>query len=280
MSIVRDIHETNRYYWLWISLLAWLVILTIIFEVEILFPQITQVAHATKGLVQPTLLWSLLLFIIVIGGGIRLGSNLRARDIGLSMSQIPTGLIVTLGVWVTLQVILLFIALIGKESSVSLSTAFETEQWTTTLGLLTAQVLGNALAEESMFRGFLMPQLYLKFGGRRDKIFWYPMLWAILASQLGFSLIHIPNLYHQEIPGVEIVGALAIIFALGVFLALLYIRTANLFVCVGLHTLLNTPTPLVHPVVQPQLDVLQLIVLVLALLVLVLWPLLKKNPII
>lgn len=277
MSIVRGIHEINRYYWLWASLLAWLAILTISFEVKNLFPQISQVAHVTKGLVQPTLLWSLLLFIIVIGGGIRLGSNLRARDIGLSMSQIPTGLFVTLGVWVALQVILLFIALIGKESSVSLNTTFETEQWTTTLGLLTAQVIGNALAEESMFRGFLMPQLYLKFGGRKDRIFWSPMLWAIFASQLGFSLIHIPNLYHQGIPGVEIVGTLAITFALGVFFALLYIRTANLFVCVGLHALFNTPTPLVRPVIQPQLEVLQLIILVLALLVLVLWPLLSPE---
>jgi membrane protease YdiL (CAAX protease family) len=269
VSVVGGIREISSN-WLWACLLAWPVVIVICFG--ILLPPATQVARATNGLVQPTLLFSALLFFVVIVGGIRLGGNLRGRDIGLSASKIPEGFTVTLGVWVVLQLTLLFVALLWSDSSVSLSRGFETGRWTTTLGLFAAQLLGNAFVEEAMFRGFLMPQVYLKLGGRRDQLRWRPMLWALLASQLGFALVHIPNLHRLGPPGVGPVGSFAMIFALGVFFALIYIRTANLFVGIGLHALINTPMPLVRPVVSPEV-----VVFVLALLVLALWPLLSHR---
>lgn len=66
--------------------------------------------------------------------------------------------------------------------------------WTTTSvprALLWAAVmfLATALYEEIAFRGFLFPQLYLKFTGSDRARFWM----ALLASQVVFAAAHIPG---------------------------------------------------------------------------------------
>ena len=62
---------------------------------------------------------------------------------------------------------------------------------TVVTGALIAQLLGNALYEEITFRGFLLPQLYLKLERWQDR----PALriaCAVLLSVAMFALIHIP----------------------------------------------------------------------------------------
>ena len=210
MSVAKGVREVG-WYWLLTSVLAWPLVIVACFGV--LLPPAIEIGRATRGLIQPTLLFSVVLFVVVVLGGVRWGGRLRASDIGLVASRIRMGLLVTLGVWVTLHVILLIVTLVGRESAVSLNPG----PWTMTLGLLAGQVFGAAFVEESMFRGFLVPQLYLKFGGRGDRTLWRPMLGAILVAQLAFALIHIPNLHRLGVPGGSPAGKLAVIFVLGVF---------------------------------------------------------------
>src|SRR5690606_32107815 len=67
---------------------------------------------------------------------------------------------------------------------------------------------------------------------------------ALLISQVAFALSHIPNrIYLRMSPG-DIVIDLLMLVGWGVLYTLLYLRTDNLFLVVGVHALGNTPTTL------------------------------------
>ena len=270
MLIFRDIHVVS---WrrILVACVFWPTVVLICFN--LLLPRIGELESATYGLVQGTLVYSILLFIVVVFIGMGLwGGELRASDIGLAASKLPTGLLVTFGGWAALHLIVLIITL-SRDPALSIGTAWKTGRWTWEIGLFTNQILGNALVEELMFRGFLIPQLYLKFSGTRDQTRWIPLVGAIVVSQLYFALIHIPNLHNLSIPvGGGSVGMLAAIFVTGVVQAVLYLRTGNLFVGVGFHALVNAPTLLMQSAIPPEP-----IVFGLMLVVLVAWPWFSKQ---
>lgn len=114
------------------------------------------------------------------------------------------------------------------------------------IGGFVGQVFGNALYEETVYRGFLLPQFAKKFTPlSRSESPRTAFLLALLISQTVFTLVHVPG---RLTAGVEIGSRpvfLAAPFVLGVLFALVYARTGNLFVTVGLHTLVNNPVLLV-----------------------------------
>ncbi len=79
--------------------------------------------------------------------------------------------------------------------------------------------------------------------------------------------LHIPN----RIAFDQGLGDLPLLAALGVLFALVYLRTGNLFLAVGLHTLHNTPTMLFARVVGYEIPLV-----VLELLLLIFWPRLER----
>jgi len=92
-----------------------------------------------------------------------------------------------------------------------------------------------------VFRGFLLPQCLLL------TLFWMPsgragipLLVALLLSQALFAVPHVfYNAYEPQ--GQWILMAQ---FAMGLLLGGVYIRTGNLFLAMGVHTLANNPGPL------------------------------------
>jgi membrane protease YdiL (CAAX protease family) len=137
------------------------------------------------------------------------------------------------------------------------------------LGLLLAQVLGNALFEEVGYRGFLLRQFELRLGwvtGRRRRL----AVAAALSLAL-FALMHVPNRLSAGFAGADLATSVLIALALGVLLTLLYLRTGNLLLVVGVHALINTPTLLVASPASHE------IVEVLAVLLLVAWPRLTRT---
>jgi hypothetical protein len=56
------------------------------------------------------------------------------------------------------------------------------------LGLLVAQLFGNALYEGVLFRAVLLDRLVLKL---RDRRWGFPL--ALVGSQTIFALLHVPN---------------------------------------------------------------------------------------
>jgi len=97
---------------------------------------------------------------------------------------------------------------------------------------------------------------------------------AVFASQVLFSLIHIPN----RIAGGSIVTTnfaleLVVLFLAGVILALIYIRTQNLIFLIGGHSLLNIPFNLI----QTDRTIASIIIIILMVLIAVFWTKLAKG---
>jgi membrane protease YdiL (CAAX protease family) len=70
-------------------------------------------------------------------------------------------------------------------------------------------------------------------------------------------------------------GELALLFGLGVLLALLYWRTANLYVCVGVHALSNAPLLAVRQQIDISTD--GMIAAVASVVVILLWRLPRDS---
>lgn len=162
--------------------------------------------------------------------------RLRPGDVGLRVRDVGRGLAFTASYFGLLQLALLAFAGLSGVEVVNLWAGVGA----LTAGyLLLAQLVGNALYEEVAFRGFLLPQLFLKFRrlGAAAAI-----VLAVLASQALFALAHVPNrLWVTGLGAAELPGALLPLFLLGLYFALLYLLTANLSAVVGVHALINEP---------------------------------------
>lgn len=222
--------------------------------------------RATGGLVTRTLVANVVLLGIVLLIVLGLG-HLKPGDVGLRWSQVGVGVAVTAGAWLLMQ-------LAGLASGLVTGTLALAPTWgdvgvLAVLGALLGQLLGNALTEEVTWRGFALPQAY----GRLAKRAWWhahtgwTLIGALILSQGLFALIHLPNRLVSGFSGWELVLGLLVPCLLGVVFALVYLRTGNLFVAVGLHALVNAPTLLFAAG-----SVSAMVMLAVVALVLLIWP--------
>lgn len=245
-----------------VALITWL------FRTEVFTP----VVDATAGLVNRTLLGNALPLALVVGLLIfRLG-DLRARDIGLVWSRIPLGITVTASIWLLVQGIQ---AVSAQLLNGTVEPAAKWSEWgiTPVLGALIGQLLGNALYEELVYRGFLFAQILLQLRRRWPTSAYRPLVAASLTSQALFAARHIPSALAEGMPAIDMALDLLRLIVLGILLALLYVRTANLFIVIGVHTLMNAPTALFSSVIIDA----SVLVILLAILLLCLWPGRKKR---
>jgi membrane protease YdiL (CAAX protease family) len=187
-----------------------------------------------------------LLAIVVLGIMFAWG-KLGPRDVGLRREHLGTGVLMTVVLWLFAQLGIVvwqaaFGGPVGAGGPLDLNPLWNGGA-TVVLGLLAAQLLGNALYEEITFRGFLLPQLYLKMERWRDR----PAIRiaaAVVLSVMMFALIHIPIRLWTGVTFAELPGSLLWVGLLGVVYAVIYLRTGNLFFTVGAHALSNAPTML------------------------------------
>lgn len=202
------------------------------------------VYDASLGLVSPTLIAGLLQTLILIVGIVLGLGRLPPRAIGLQADKLPPAIAWTLGAWLLCQVIALCGAGAGGQES-GLSGHWMPGAWTGTTGNLLGQLLGNALAEELQYRGFLLVQFFLILGA------WYPerksAALAIFFAALVFAALHIPNRIQKGFDTADafLVDQLVLIFA-GTLFGWAYWRTRNLFAIVGFHSLVNEPSMLLQ----------------------------------
>nr|WP_303652714.1 CPBP family intramembrane glutamic endopeptidase [Paludisphaera mucosa] len=119
------------------------------------------------------------------------------------------------------------------------SSAWSSGTWPAAAGLWIAQFLGNAFFEEVMYRGFFFPQIHLlaarKLPGRPAAC----LAVALVLSQGVFTAIHIPVNVAHGVPAIYML----VQFAVGLVLAGIYLASGNLFLAMGVHTLVNEPPP-------------------------------------
>ncbi len=197
-------------------------------------------ASATGGLFTGSLLANLVFIGVLVLAIIVYFGRLRAYDVGVVLRRIPMGIVYTLSFWGAAQLINLIAGLLtyGK---VSIS-----PEWANPgvmIGMILTQILGNALFEEIAYRGFMFPQVYLRLSSLRDRP-WGRLIVALLISQGLFALSHIPNRIYLGMSPSDIAADLVVLLLLGALFTLIYVRTDNLFIVVGVHALGNTPTVL------------------------------------
>ena len=174
------------------------------------------------------------------------------RDLGWRVADLLPGLFATLVLWAAMQVSTMISAQVTGTPLVLGAGWSMHALGGAMLGPLLAQLAANALMEETNFRAFLWPQIALRLRLRLRP----PLALAVaaLASQLVFAVMHVPiRLYGGADPAT--LGMMLVnLFAIGLVFCLLYAWTRNLFIVVGYHALLNTPTMIFDPVgPSPQL---------------------------
>lgn len=216
------------------------VAVAVLFSLSSWFPRagLDQLKQATAGWVQPTLVGSLaaalVAYALVFGPG-----RQRAGDVGWRTAAIAPALLVTALLWLAMQLAGWLAVGFGNWPGLH-------RNWLAgagvALGPLIAQLCATALFEETLFRGWLWPQLGLRLRGWVSP--WLAVALALLLSQALFALLHLPGLLHAGIGGNALGAALLMLFVSGLVLALVYAATGNLFIAVGVHALGNAPMPL------------------------------------
>lgn len=192
-------------------------------------------AEATGGWFTGSLLVNLIGIFFLIMVIIARYGDLRGSDIGWTDRHLPIGIGLTALFWGAAQLIHLIAGWL-QNGVIRLHPAWDDPG--AVVGALLTQIFGVALFEEIAYRGFLFPQLYL----RREGSPWARMIWALVVSQAIFALSHLPNRLYRGLTLGEIALDLPMLMGWGIFYALIYLRTDNLFLAVGAHALGNAPT--------------------------------------
>lgn len=217
-----------------------LVILEIIFAMTVnllFFEQGTfnGVNRITNGWVNPTLCAGLLGLLVIAVLYLMFMVRIPPRDLGLKGEKLLAGCLWTFLFWIAVNALSIGFALLaGADLTMNKDLAAHPNE---VLGQLLGQLFGNALLEEIAFRGFLFVQIYLwltRVNKSSSRIFR-----AMLVSQTIFALMHIPNRIYGGLSGMEFVYDFLQLVILGMLFALIYVLTRNLFIVVGIHSLLN-----------------------------------------
>lgn len=191
--------------------------------------------------------------------------KLSLQDIGIVWGKLPFAILLWVGIWLLVQGIELVAGLLLRGN------AKIDPAWSggglAIVGLLAGHLFGTALYEEMAFRGFLLRQCFLNLQGWSKNRQVLLASVAILISQLAFTLFHVPWKLMTQMWSASTMGELSGVLLTGIVYSLLYLRTDNLFLVMGIHALGNAPTSLIAPTIgTPNL------LLLFTIVIWILWP--------
>lgn len=205
-------------------------------------PVLAPVVQVTGGLVTTQLVVGLFQLGVIVGGLVWLVGGLHPVHVGLDPDDLRNGVLLAVVLWFVVQ----FVGVVasGLSGTVTLSPLWQAIGPRGMLSNLLAEVLGTAPMEEAVYRGLFLTQGYLLarrvLDDRRASL-----ALAILGSQVVFALAHVPaRLVVGTQLGLPLGQDLLLTLVLGVVFAVVYLRTGNLFVAMGVHVLSNDPTSL------------------------------------
>jgi membrane protease YdiL (CAAX protease family) len=199
-------------------------------------------ASATGGLLNGSLVANVVFLVMLTGWVMLRRGGLRPYDIGLIPRHIGLGIVFTLAFWGAAQLVHLIAGVLAT-GEIRLHPYWGQPGVSFMIGQVLAQLIGNALFEEIAYRAFLFPQLYLYFE-RHFANPWRRLFAALFVSQAAFALSHIPNRIYRGMTPESIALDLLLLGCWGMIYTVMYLRTDNLFVVVGAHTMGNVPTTL------------------------------------
>lgn len=204
--------------------------------------------------------------LLLAAGGVVFGlGRLRPADLGLGREGLAQAVVVVGGLWVLGQLMAAAAAL-ATGAPLEPHPAWGRQGVAGPLLWAGVMFLATAPYEEIAFRGFLYPQLFLKARGGPRLRFWT----ALLVSQLLFAAAHLPaHILMRGLSGAVLWRAVFFQGLGGVVMLLAYLRTRNLWIAIGLHGLVNAPTPLFAQTVPWEIGLLALLLA---------WPRLVRDP--
>jgi membrane protease YdiL (CAAX protease family) len=234
-----------------------------------LFEIIQSIESASRGLVHRTLVLNAFLLAGPVLGVLVVYAELGASDLGLIGRKLPLAFVACVLTWVLVQIMEGLVGFIGT-GIMQFDTRWSTES-PALIGLLIGMLFGTALYEEVGYRGFLLVQFDMKMSGVTSNRYVQTTL-ALLISQTFFTLIHIPwKVMNQGWTFDVFLDLVFSVFMNGLIYGLLYLRTENLFLVMGIHALGNAPTSLfVSSIGESNL------ILLMAIIWAVFWPKLRK----
>lgn len=216
-------------------------------------PFFNPLGRATGGLINATLQANLLGLVLFAVFVFALG-KLRPADVGLERRKLRQALLITALLWAGMQIIALVIG------GTAVDPLWNQRGASVVLGNLIGQLFGNALVEELVYRGLLLPQLFLKFNISNRGL----RIAAAAAAMLAlFVLSHIPNRIFMGYSLGEMLIDIPILLGYGLLFTIIYLVTDNLFVAVGVHALVNAPTLITALPFPAQLILIALVVVLL-----------------
>ena len=234
-----------------------------------LFPQpwFGTLVRATHFFIQTALIGGLPSFVVTLAVACGLG-RLRPSDLGLRGHQLWSGVAWTIGIWIAAQIMLAIVAIVAGDG-LALDPAWGRPAFEA--GTVVSQLFGNSLDEEVLYRGFLLVQGVLL--ARRlttPRLGW---VIGLVASQLLFALSHIPQRWIvEDMHGAALLADLSGLLVFGIVFSLVFLRTGNLLIAIGIHALIDAPMP----VVASPLDAHAPIGIV-TLAILLAWPYLRPT---
>lgn len=237
-----NVRETS-----WRIIVVFLIVQMVLVTVLIKYyhPFFVSISKWTHWIIHPDLLFATILVLLIIVGIIFIIGRLRPADVGLTTYQIPAALHVTAIFWIVTQIFLIIVS-VFYTGTVELHPNWTNPGVIASLGFFVAMLIGMALYEEVAFRGFLFRQIYIKFQGSHRT-----MLSALISSVL-FAVTHIPTrLINAQMELDALMFQMVVLTFAGLFGVLLYIRTKNLFMVIGIHALVNAPTQLFQSNISP-----------------------------
>lgn len=257
MQIEMETRSTTTYDWPWTILeprrTSWLFIalfyvaaLAVSAAIVLLVFQNSQkwlwpawwLQNATSGALDLTLSVNLLSFIILVVGILIGIGGMRARDLGVYWNRFPAGIfwtIVLLGIVFVIQ----WVGTTLSGARMAWNPVWTSDRWSEALGRWLNQLFGNTLFEEVVYPGFFLGQVAVLLGRRWNHRPWLRLAMALLISQSMFALAHLwINLSNQSSPWIYLAQ-----FVSGLLFAALFLITQNLFLVMGVHTLINNPPP-------------------------------------
>ena len=195
-----------------------------------------SIPAATGHVVSPTLLNYVPLFIVM---GLLLAAlgRLRCHDLGLIRQRLLPAIAWVLCTWIAAHVVVWLV----HRGDVSWDPAWHGQVIKRISRLTTGQMLGNALYEEVFWRAFLISQIVLILTRRLDWKMGTAITAAMLISAILFALSHIAHDLAYDRTLQQILLGQVGRFAGGVVFAAIFFLSNNLFIVIGIHSLVNAP---------------------------------------
>lgn len=225
----------------------------------------------TEGIVDSLFVLSLIKVAFVGFGVMFWIGQFRGRHLGLGWGKFKTGVLATFFIWAMLQLIIVAYDMI----TASELGYFSNWQGTGSINIIGGFILyavGKAFFDELTYRGLLLPQLHLKCQ-RYLKLDPRIILGiAIIISQTIYLIIQLPLISLFTSTSISSAMTFTSLFFLSIISSLIYLRTKNLYITIGLHAIWYQPIFVAAPAIPHTF-----ILVLLAIGFILVWPLLPNT---